>query len=593
MVMREREVFAEQISAVVRLGIPGGIAALVVAALYMVMVWPHNPQGGLIAWYAVLGTLSTGRIIAGLHMQRRALAAEQARGWAAAVFMLALLSGLCWGVAASVLFPFGQADLYLVAMVLLIGMPAGAIASIGIWLPAYAAFAASAILPFAAAVYLTNGPGSNITAVGVFVYLFFLAGISRWLQRMMRDNIAGRIEKEDMARDIAAARDAAEAASRAKSSFLANMSHEIRTPLNAVIGTSELLLDTTLNDRQRHYAGIIRRASASLLDIINDVLDMSRIEAGRLELHPAAFDPRAIFDEVRHMFQPEADRKKLAFSVVVDAAIPQSLVGDKPRLRQILVNLVGNALKFTEQGSVAITADRAEAAQDACVLRISVADTGIGISEQQQQRLFQPFSQADDSGTRKYGGSGLGLRISLDLVQLMGGNIEVTSSPGAGSVFRLTLRLGVAAAAPVQLQPDGLPPVPAGAHVLLVEDNAVNQMVAQAMLDSLGCVVQVAADGMQALAALAAEKFDLVLMDCQMPNMDGFEAVRRLREMEQGSGGRIPVIALTANALTGDRERCLAAGMDDHLGKPIVRAQLQRCLGTWLRASPLRRDSAR
>ena len=400
---------------------------------------------------------------------------------------------------------------------------------------------------------------------------------------------------------LAQAKSEAEAASQMKSQFLANMSHEIRTPMNAVLGLSELLTGSGLSGDQLKYARNIRNAAGSLLDIVNDVLDVSRIEAGRLELMSVRFEPRALLTRVQSMLAPLAEAKGLALDVTVDASVPEALEGDEGRLRQILVNLAGNSIKFTERGRVgiALSAETGSAQTDGTsqgaatktaglvCLRIRVTDTGVGITPEKLAQLFEPFVQVDDSATRRHGGAGLGLYIVRELAQQMGGGVSAHSTPGTGSRFDVEVRMGVparaaeAAFAKRRLAVTGAlasidaPLGERALSVLLVEDNPINRMVARAILENAGHRVTEAVDGSAAVALHREQTFDCVLMDGQMPVMDGLEATRQIRERESAEGlQHTPIVALTANAMAGERERHLAAGMDDFLAKPYDRAGL-------------------
>ncbi len=378
--------------------------------------------------------------------------------------------------------------------------------------------------------------------------------------------------------EVEAARDAAEAATRTKSEFLANMSHEIRTPLNGVLGMAQALNARDLDPEARAMVSTIRESGATLMAILNDVLDLSKIEAGKLEISPIDASPMQTLRQVHALFMPAANEKHVRFDIVSDVPAGLRLSYDPVRVRQCVSNLVSNAVKFTREGGIDVSLSMAPAEAGRTRVFITVADTGIGMDEDASVRLFQAFSQADGSTTREFGGTGLGLAISRRLARMMGGDIEVHSKPGEGSVFTLSFlagpALGQAGEQPAENSPasSGVTHL-RGARVLLTDDNAVNRQVVRMFIQPQGAIITEACNGLEALQALAREAFDLVLLDVHMPVMDGVEAIRRIRS-SQGDWRAIPVIALTADAMTGDRERLIGLGMTGYVSKPIDQSEL-------------------
>ena len=387
--------------------------------------------------------------------------------------------------------------------------------------------------------------------------------------------------------ELAVARDAAVEASKMKSAFLANISHEIRTPMAGVLGMADLLLDGDLDEDERSLVAEISRSGEQMVELINDILDISKIEAGQLALEESDFALRDTIEQACAGFRVRAAAKEIGFDLEIAKEVPGRVRGDGQRLRQIILNLVSNAVKFTSQGGVSVRASAPQTDdEEQTLVRIEVADTGIGIEPSVLNRMFEPFTQADSSTTRHYGGTGLGLAICRELSDLMGGTVNGASKPGAGSTFWIDIPF----AAAIGEEPDIPEPADNGEPVswatpplvLVAEDNPVNQKVAVRTLERCGCEIDVVANGREALEALAARRYDAVLMDCQMPVMDGYDATTELRKRERNGGRRTPVIAMTAHAMNGAAERCLAAGMDDYIAKPVRRAQLIEALRRWI-----------
>jgi signal transduction histidine kinase/ActR/RegA family two-component response regulator len=422
---------------------------------------------------------------------------------------------------------------------------------------------------------------SSWPALIAFAVVLLLCAWLWWHGRQARER-AVRAALETAVRErtaeLAAATARAEQASRFKGEFLANMSHEMRTPLNGVIGVTELALELSRQPEVAEHLKIVRISAKGLLTVINDILDFSKIESGRMEISPVSFALRPLIEEACAIMQLEAQRKGLALSSAVDPSVPEWVSADDARLRQVLLNLIGNAIKFTAEGSIVVSARYTGG-----ILHFTVTDTGAGIPEEKHSLIFDAFRQVDSSVSRRHGGTGLGLTISRQLVEAMGGTISLESHPAKGSSFSFSVD-APAVEAPPDL-PEPAKPAPAlPMNILVAEDHKVNQHLIRALLRKRGHRVTIAENGREALEALAREGFDVVLMDIQMPEMDGVEAIRRIRENEQSSGGRIPVIALTARAMTGDREMILAAGMDDYLEKPIQTEKLDASLARFASA---------
>ena len=507
------------------------------------------------------------------------------RHWSRRHALGAVTDGLGWGLLWPLFIPTGQAATDGLVLAGLVG-----VASVGVFtLSASVAhamrFMGCTLLPVALQELLQpRGVVSWVTVGGVLVYGAVLWAETRRVSHQKDELLRLRFELAEIAAERERARRRAEDASAAKSRFLATVSHELRTPLNGILGTAELLArepDDGQDRRQR--LEVLRQSGAHLLGLIDDLLDISRIEAGRFELHPEPTPLRPLLDSVCALLQPLADVRGLSLGHQIDPTVPAAVMADAPRVRQVLLNLLGNALKFTDQGEVAL-----HLVHDAGLLRFSVRDSGRGIPPERLGAIFEAFERVETAG--QVTGTGLGLTISRQLARAMGGDLYAHSRPGEGSVFTFTLKApGVAWSAPAPAPTASAPAAPASlqGEVLLVEDNPVNAMVARGMLEHLGLQVRSAEDGEQALAEMQRLRPDLVLMDCQMPHLDGWQATRRWRALEQaGTSPRLPIVALTANVVQGDRERCLAAGMDGYLPKPIDPTRLAEVLQRHLRGAP-------
>jgi signal transduction histidine kinase/ActR/RegA family two-component response regulator len=443
---------------------------------------------------------------------------------------------------------------------------------------------------------IVMGAAMPIIAVG-FVYVMVVQAMRRRDTIIASQCAAANELRQRAEQEIARARDLALETARLRSEFLDNMSHEIRTPLNGIVGMTRLLLDAGLTAEQREYAEAVRLSGELLRGIVEDVLDFSNLSDGQFVLEENEFDPHDAMKRVAAQFTRQAHKRGIKLTLELDARLPHLVAGDSRRLEQILSNLVSNAVKFSNEGEIRIRAGQICESADEVALSFEVSDNGIGIASDQQSAIFQPFSQVDGSTSRNYGGSGLGLAICAELVRQMGGQISVESSLGRGSIFRFTAHLlkpGCQSTDTVSHEgdPASEPDHPA-TTILVVEDYPVNQKLTQTQLNILGFGADVVSDGREALNAIALKPYPIVLMDCQMPGMDGYEATAEIRRREAGSAHRTIVIAMTAHALNGAREKCQAAGMDDYISKPVDVDDLDATLRRWTRVSSAGADEGR
>jgi len=580
------------------------IANLVTGAmLAYVNVSIHAPLDAAALWWLGLGAVTVSRYGYSRAFLKAAPGAELADRWRRRYVGLTLVIAAIWGVGA-VMFMWQAPDTArLFTGLLIAGLVAGSATVLAPVMAALYGFTALISVPLLGAILwqATSAVDMGFALIVVVMTLAIFAA-ARYLHQTVRASIQLGLERGRMVATLEEANRAIEAANDAKSAFLATMSHELRTPLNGILGMAQTLQfsDTLTDEDRKDYASVINNSGQLLLAILNDILDISRIEAGRMTLAPAAFEPEPWLRETVRAFEPLAHTKGLSLSAVWHGPADRHYVADPLRLRQMLTNLLNNAIKFTAHGSVQVDMSELEADEHSVRLHVSVTDTGVGMSQAVQARLFEPFTQADSSITREYGGSGLGLSIVRRLARLMGGEVGVRSAPGEGACFYFDVRVqidttppGHDAAEGVQATPD---PDETGTHagpsleparVLLVDDNPVNRKVAEVMLKPFGVTVVSVGDGQACLDRLEAGLDPaFILMDVQMPVMDGLTATRRIRAREAEEQGRhIPVIALTGGVFEDDTTRCREAGMDDFLAKPLRADEFKRVVTHWLAVS--------
>ena len=588
------------------------LVSLLMAIIWAMLAWGDLPPLVLSVWLAMMVFLflcsAFVQYLGLFKKDSKYLPADIAKRW----YLLAIIFiAMGWGIASTLMFPYKEFDQIILAFIL-VGISASGMSYSSVtWV--YSAYVGFILVPLVARLFYMGG---EIYFTLAAMTTFLVGGIILAAHRInseSTDALRLSFKNEDLINNLTRAskdmeglnksltseieyvkniegelkkaRDEAEKMSRTKGEFLANMSHEIRTPMNGVIGTLQLLDNTELTESQREYVNVAYKSADALLSILNDILDLSKIEAGKLEFEAIPFDLREIVNDVVVLHSLKAEQVGIYLNSEIDERIPENVVGDPTRIRQVLVNLISNAIKFTSEGGVTVRLRLKLKDENEALIRVEVIDTGIGVPTNKHQKLFLAFSQADGSTTRKHGGSGLGLAIVRQLVDMMHGKLGIDSEVGKGSKFWFVIPLGIAKEEleKKEVVIKRIEPLELEGRVLLVEDNPVNQMVARKMLEKLGLESALAENGQEALDILEREEFNVVLMDCQMPIMDGFEATRLWRTYENKSAkGHLPIIAMTANVMEGDRELCLLSGMDDYLGKPVRQAELGALLQRWL-----------
>ena len=560
----------------------GLFSNFVLAGILVLVTRSYFPTELNLGWLGAIFAISLVRLALNLAFKKSNPTPESLPKWRALFLVGVTFAGIAWGMAGWLFLNTTETLPRILLIFIIVGMNAGAARSLAPVLLSYWLYIGCTFVPILTRIIAMNDPGAWALVTITFLYAAFLIHTTHLHHAALRQLYRLIFENEQLVLTLSQAKQRAEAASQSKSEFLANMSHEIRTPMNGIMGMLQVLQASTLNTEQRHCADVATSSAEALMQLLNDILDLSKIESGKLDFESLPFSPVTAAKEVMSLLRSNAADKKLALTLDCAPDLPATIVGDVVRLKQVLFNLIGNAIKFTDRGSVAVKLTQVRLNPPNVTLRFSVADTGIGLDATMQQKIFQVFTQGDSSMSRRFGGTGLGLAISQRLVERMNGKIVVESQLGEGSnfSFEITQPIGPDIRPATSATPaTALRPL--SGRILIVEDDRVNQHVIRLIVEKLGLQCTVVDNGESAVELAARKLWDVVLMDCQMPGMDGYQATQKIRE--RLNGHRLPIIALTANAMAEDRAACTAAGMDDFLAKPVRREELYSCLAKWLK----------